>query len=80
MTQPKPLSPAAQAVLDAYLDQDTINFQGRDAVAAALRAIVANVMNVLVITETKPECKFQDAIHSADILAIAAELENFKNG
>jgi hypothetical protein len=47
MTQSKPLSPAAQAVLDAYLDQDTINFQGRDALAAALRALVANVMNVL---------------------------------
>ena len=75
MTQSKPLSPAAQAVLDAYLDQDTINFQGRDALAAALRALVANVMNVLVITETKPECKLEDAVHSADILAIAAELE-----
>lgn len=41
MTKPAPLSPAAQAVMDAYMDEDRA---GRLAVAAALRAAAEQVV------------------------------------
>jgi hypothetical protein len=62
MTDPT-LSPAAQAVLDAYIDEDRA---GRLAVAAALRAAA-------------DQCTYQDAwddkfLSAEKLLAIAAEL------
>ena len=60
-----PLSPAAQAVMDAYIDEDRA---GRLAVAAALCAAA-------------DQCTYQDAwndkfLSVEKLLAIAAELAN----
>jgi hypothetical protein len=77
MTKPQPLSPAAQAVMDAYVDEDRA---GRLAVAAALRAVADQV-----VPAENPPADFLDAHVAAEIdqrrstrseiLAIAAELE-----
>ncbi len=71
MTQPKPLSPAAQAVLDAVVDGALPPFHliARPMAAAALRAVVQQIDHSW------------DGAECVDFLqAIAAELEGFKNG
>lgn len=57
------LSPAAQAVLDAYEQSSDAYFEERGQVAAALRAAAK------VIDAIEPEA-------GEELLAIAAELEN----
>jgi hypothetical protein len=79
----KPLSPAAQAVLDAYVDEDRA---GRLAVAAALRAAADQV----VPESPKPSADSDYHLHHwtknldqyyqrqatrTELLAIATELE-----
>jgi hypothetical protein len=72
----KPLSPAAQAVLDAYIDEDRA---GRLAVAAALRAAADQVVPPSLETEfydRNPSLTLQKAVEIRQrLLAIAAELE-----
>ena len=72
------LSPAAQAVLDAYIDEDRA---GRLAIAAALRAAADQVvpeepwpvsmMGPVYVAEAKQRRKLRQ-----HLLAIAAELAN----
>ena len=64
------LSPAAQAVLDAYGDFEAAN---TDAMAAAIRALAHNVHSDEIVT-----CggsSYALVIEQDDILAIADELE-----
>jgi hypothetical protein len=76
MTDLSPLSPAAQAVLDAYVDEDRA---GRLAVAAALRAAAdqaqASVYHTTPSTDWGKGWKegMRDAVK--DLYAIAAELD-----
>jgi len=68
-----PLSPAAQAVLDAYIDEDRA---GRLAIAAVLRAAVKQtrkrkVLKTLWVTMVKGPIYCLES----DLLVIAAELE-----
>lgn len=79
MTQPKPpLSPAAQAVLDAAnnassFGPDEIPCDARWIAAAVLRAAVENAAETVYIScDGEYSVIFED-----DLLAIAAELENF---
>ena len=65
----KPLSPAAQAVLDAYVNEDRA---GRLAVAAALRAVADQARSQKI---TRSDWTKQTWVLQSDILAIAAELE-----
>ena len=83
MTDPTPLSPAAQAVLDASLAVywrpviDTPVFHNKS-VAAALRAVTHEVAQIPVVVGEPLKgniAKDLAVIHVADILAIAAELE-----
>jgi len=60
MTNPTPLSPAAQAVLDAYIAG--LASKRRNAIAAALRAAADQVIEEICPVE--------------EIIAIATELEN----
>ena len=70
----KPLSPAAQAVEDAYFNADGVGY--RKGLAAALRAAADQVVpetttpwnSTLVPIKSAPEVR-------AELLAIAAELE-----
>ena len=62
----KPLSPAAQAVLDAYGDFELEPADG-DAMAAALRAVAEQ----LAYTDSEG----RQFVHVPEILAIATELE-----
>ena len=63
------LSPAAQAVLDAYVDEDRA---GRLAVAAALRAAADRARSQKI---TRSDWTKQTWVLQSDILAIAVELE-----
>jgi hypothetical protein len=75
-----PLSPAAQAVLDAYVDEDRA---GRLAVAAALRAAADQVSppSGLPTKSTKERTLYIEGYKDSrlkireEILAIATELE-----
>ena len=81
MTDPTPLSPAAQAVLDAVtaeLDWDA-RYHSHEAAAAAPRAAADQLAQTpIVIGEPLRGNIAKDAavIHVADLLAIATELEN----
>jgi hypothetical protein len=66
----EPLSPAARAVLDAYIDEDRA---GRLAVAAALRA-AADQIGYSNVPEEFASMR-PKVIDVDDLLAIAAELE-----
>lgn len=76
MNNPKPLSPSAQAVLDAYASRNRVKHYpyGRwSAIAAALRAAADQVV-------PDDPCGYDCCITTCerirrDILAIAAELE-----
>jgi hypothetical protein len=82
-----PLSPAAQAVMDAYVSEDRA---GRLAVAAALRAAADQVVsestepNRTINIEPEKDVVFIGAWHiwntqrkvRSQLLAIAAELDN----
>ena len=68
MTDPTPLSPAAQAVLCAAARRYAIDGDLQDSIAAALRAVADQVVPSDGSRRTR-EIR-------ADILAIAAELEN----
>jgi len=78
MTDPIPLSPAAQAVLDAYFC--TLSKTPQQSIAAALQAAADQVISLVA-----PPCEDFDeyaqgflAAHikyRAELLAIAAELE-----
>jgi hypothetical protein len=76
---PEPLSPAAQAVLDAYGDFEPANV---DAMAAALRAAADQVVPVenapLMMRGHDVERLAQRQHTRAEFLAIAAELESYK--
>ena len=67
MTNPTPLSPAAQAVLDAYSDDPFAS--SRESIAAALRAAA----DTLVANEFWD--KYPAIYYRKKLLAIAAELE-----
>jgi hypothetical protein len=72
------LSPAAQAVLDAYIDEDRA---GRLAIAAVLRAAVDQVVPPAVMLEYYERNESPVLGKALEIrgklLAIAAELEGF---
>lgn len=80
MTKPKPpLSPAAQAVLDAAnnassFGPDEIPCDARWIAAAVLRAAVENAAETVYNISDDGE---YSVIFEDDLLAIAAELENF---
>ena len=68
------LSPAAQAVLDAYWDDAPLESGARCGVAAALRAVADQVIpEVLLLGSDYQEIALQEARKA--ILAIADELE-----
>jgi hypothetical protein len=71
MTNPTPLSPAAQAVLDAYRDADIDD----EATAAAVLRAAADQVVPTDMLYARSCCEFTgDSIRNA-LLAIACELE-----
>jgi len=70
----EPLSPAAQAMLNAYWDDAPLESGARCGVAAALRAVADQVIpEVLLLGSDYQEIALQEARKA--ILAIADELE-----
>jgi uncharacterized caspase-like protein len=72
----KPLSPAAQAVLDAFLEAP---FSARPEVAAALRALADQVLPASSSLDRATWSPFAGQIRS-EVLAIADELEGWADG
>jgi hypothetical protein len=71
----EPLSPAAQAVLDAYIDEDRA---GRLAIAAVLRAAADRVVPkpIRLPRDSYAEGAYDQRLNDRQqLLAIAAELE-----
>ena len=76
MTEPTPLSPAAQAVLDAYWNypwDPARQHEDRGSIAAALRAAADQVVPPC---STRSDRGTQRMMIRHELLAIAAELES----
>ena len=77
MTNPTPLSPAAQAVLDAYWDDAPLEAGAKCGLAAALRAVADRIQIKEPLGDTDADAGVfaaHSAIH-AGLIAIAAKLE-----
>jgi hypothetical protein len=68
------LSPAAQAVLDAYWDDAPLESGARCGLAAALRAAADQVVPEELLKGSDPDAWLRDEIRQ-QLLAIATELE-----
>lgn len=78
MTNPTPLSPAAQAVWDAFNEDEAGVFVDYgDKLAAALRAAINQIVHSDPLGN---DCCIDQALGvRADFLALAAELENIND-